>query len=675
MRITARSAAVLLFTLLASGPAGARRVPPPPFDEAAALAEARLLGIPESDVPGWIRFKRAEWESGLVPGSLPPGGPLPTPIPFDPGCVNGDLELGNLTNWQPLAGNNTLTTGLSLGASAPLPGRHTVVGPGPDPVVPAIPQVLGGARALRLGNSLSGSQAEGITYPFVVNGSNALFKFSYAMVLEDLGHPLQEQPFFSYQVKTAAGTVVKTVRRVASAGDPYFTRMAGTNALFKNWDCESIDLGAYLGQAMTITFTTADCQPGGHYGYAYVDDLCTSTLTPSFTLPDSACLDAPLVADGSATKNETDVFWSIEESDANWGRNAATEVSQWFPAQQAGPFDLKAFYASKGKTFKCNQYYRIKLAVKNGCEPWKETVRLLYVRCPPLATAGPNRSVCCSQAASVQLGAPAQPGLSYAWTSSPSGFTSALANPSAPVTCDSSYDLTVTDAFGCKAQDSATVRIDRPFDLSIRVAEASTDVCDRSSVLSANLAVAGPACVTGINCAGSGKDPSASFAWSTGANTFSIPVNPAAPTVYAVTATNACTTKTAQVTVSPCPAMTGAFPSLLFPNAFTPNGDGKNDTFVIYHLGIGAGDKPAYNAINWEFIVFDRFGGEIAHRSGGADQPRCQGIPNGAIPNWDGRSDNGSLLPIGVYTWRLYLRNCSHRDLTPVKMGSVTIVR
>jgi hypothetical protein len=680
MRVTSYTIPILLAAVLAglfSCRLDAQPVPRvgpdpfPRFDEQAALREAKAQGIPPSDIAGWLQFKRLEFAANRWQV-------LPPPPPN--ACINGDLELGSFTNWQALAGSNTTGNGLSLGSSALLPGRHSIVsGSSVDSIVPAIPLVLSGSYGIRLGNAAGGSQAEALTFSFTVTPANQNFTFSYAMVMEDPGHTAQDQPFFMYEVRTASGSVIKTVRRTANASDPYFRTVAGPNGttiVYKNWDCDSIDLKAYVGQAMTITFTTGDCGQGGHFGYAYIDDLCALNLASSFTLPEATCAGTPLFADGSASKNEKDYFWSIEESDANWGRNPSTEVSEWFLANQAGKIDLNAFYASKGGAFKCNKYYRIKLAVRNSCEAWKETVKLIFIRCLPPTNAGPDHFFCCDKAASALLGTPGIAGNSYSWASEPAGFTSTSPTPTLQVTCGGAYTVTVTDSYGCKTSDTAFVRIDKPFDLSIKAFEASVDVCGRSSVLTPELTDRGTACAIGQSCLLSGRGPQASYLWSTGSTEFSIGVNPTTPTTYSVTATNACTTKSAQVQVTPCAPLTGGFPSLIFPNAFTPNGDGKNDTFVIFHLGINAGDKPAYNALNWKFIVWDRWGQEVVNLDGGEDKTRCQGIPNGAIPNWDGRGGRRLLpLPLGVYTWRLYLKNCTSRDYLEVKTASVTIVR
>lgn len=550
-----------------------------------------------------------------------------------------------------------------------------------------MPCVNRGNHSAQLGGALAGSKAEGLRYTFTVTNQNKRFIFSYAVVLQeanDDSHGPDDQPFFKYEVKNAANWTIASLKKTANSGDAYFQSRyvdSDVTLVYRNWDCEAIDLSAYLGQSLSITFITADCTKTGHYGYAYIDDLCAiDDIEASFTLPDEVCLNEPIIADGTASYSELDNFWSIEESDAHGGRNPETEVMQWFLVQQAGTLDLKAFYQSKGKQFVCNKYYRIKLAVRNSCVPWEETVKLLYVKCPPVADAGPNRFICCTDIQSVQIGTPPVPGYTYTWTSDPPGFTSTSAMLTVPAICIK-YILTVSDQHGCSSTSMVVVDIDRPFNIALTQHPATVHPCDSSAVLYPEIMDLTSLCPAGINCQSFGRSPRTTYLWDTGATTSTISVNPPAPTTYSVTVSNACVSRTAQITLQPCPALTGQFPrdDLLFPNAFTPNGDDINDVFNIIHYGVNApplGLGPAYNAINWKFMVWDRWGTRIVNINGGEDRSRCQGIPNGSIPRWNGHADGSSeVLPQGEYTWKLYLKNCSIRDYQLVKTGSLTLIR
>lgn len=87
-------------------------------------------------------------------------------------------------------------------------------------------------------------------------------------------------------------------------------------------------------------------------------------------------------------------------------------------------------------------------------------------------------------------------------------------------------------------------------------------------------------------------------------------------------------------------------------NAFTPNGDGYNDTF-----------KPIINVVDLDsyvFQVFDRWGG-ILHES------------RDPWSEWDGAA-NGKDVPGGVYPWRAYAVDAIKKDRYEL-FGHVTIVR
>ncbi len=84
------------------------------------------------------------------------------------------------------------------------------------------------------------------------------------------------------------------------------------------------------------------------------------------------------------------------------------------------------------------------------------------------------------------------------------------------------------------------------------------------------------------------------------------------------------------------------------PNAFSPNGDGINDTWNIKYL-------ESYPGATVE--VYNRYG-QIVYRSLGYSKP------------WDGRVSGGNLLPIGTYYYIINPKNNK-----PQMTGSITIIR
>ena len=86
---------------------------------------------------------------------------------------------------------------------------------------------------------------------------------------------------------------------------------------------------------------------------------------------------------------------------------------------------------------------------------------------------------------------------------------------------------------------------------------------------------------------------------------------------------------------------------LIIPEAFSPNGDGYNDTWEIDHIHL-------YPDI--QIKIFNRWGQKLWES------------PRGYAEPWDGRS-NGTRLPIDSYHYVIDLNN----GYTPI-IGTVTIV-
>lgn len=135
-------------------------------------------------------------------------------------------------------------------------------------------------------------------------------------------------------------------------------------------------------------FLRGPCNPGEYLIFRLNLDQVADCLppVPNFNIDWTAGYGA-LVADGTSSTDELNYFWSIQASDANWGR-FGTEVMQWFPGQ-AGIFDLRTFFENGAKTkLKCDGYYRVKLAVGNRCINWRDTSRLVKIKCCPGEVSG-----------------------------------------------------------------------------------------------------------------------------------------------------------------------------------------------------------------------------------------------------------------------------------------------
>lgn len=111
--------------------------------------------------------------------------------------------------------------------------------------------------------------------------------------------------------------------------------------------------------------------------------------------------------------------------------------------------------------------------------------------------------------------------------------------------------------------------------------------------------------------------------------------------ILTVSDLNGCTDSIAQIIyISLLPVL---------PTAFTPNGDGENDVFLIRGGPFDAVEFNIYN--NWGQLIFQSFDAELG---------------------WDGKF-NRQDAPLGVYTWTITVQLAGGRIIT--KEGDVTLMR
>lgn len=148
----------------------------------------------------------------------------------------------------------------------------------------------GSKYSIRLGDlepsSPDNGHAERATYTFTVPTNTAAYSviFNYAAVLQNPNHTSLEQPKFTAQIFDitdnvyincpsfvfVSGTALpgfKVIKAAASGG----ARGAPADTYYKDWSTATIDLHNYAGKQVRLEFTTNDCYPGGHFGYAYLD--------------------------------------------------------------------------------------------------------------------------------------------------------------------------------------------------------------------------------------------------------------------------------------------------------------------------------------------------------------------------------------------------------------------
>jgi gliding motility-associated-like protein len=211
------------------------------------------------------------------------------PSPFSPGrapgqpCQNMDFESQTLTGWVGSYGSSCDPVGIAgfnnLGVNSGT-GQHTIMTGGTDPNIPAISCVMpGGTASVRLGDNGGGwNWAARISQTFQVQAANPYFTYNYAVILEDAGHVLSEQPYFRIRMYDGAGGIISCATLdVDATNAPGLINAGGVK--YRDWTQVVIPLTTYIGQNVTIEFTTADCNNGppsggSHDGYAYIDCSC-----------------------------------------------------------------------------------------------------------------------------------------------------------------------------------------------------------------------------------------------------------------------------------------------------------------------------------------------------------------------------------------------------------------
>ncbi len=140
---------------------------------------------------------------------------------------------------------------------------------------------------------------------------------------------------------------------------------------------------------------------------------------------------------------------------------------------------------------------------------------------------------------------------------------------------------------------------------------------------------------------------SATYLWSTGETTATI--YPTTTATYSVDVANPC----GQVHDQAFVEIKKCICNVYLANAFTPDGDGLNDTFAP------VADCPDFT---YNLIIFDRWGNKIAEITE-------------KTPPWDG-TVNGQKMPLGVYTYQFSYRGTEYgRVVHQLKNGMITIVQ
>lgn len=197
----------------------------------------------------------------------------------------------------------------------------------------------------------------------------------------------------------------------------------------------------------------------------------------------------------------------------------------------------------------------------------------------PIVALGPDRNICSGEV--IQLSAPSG-NYTYKWNT---GATS----PTIAITETGIYWVEVTNSAGCTVKD----------EINITVKPAAT----------INLPETLNACYGDLVTLDASTD-NASYRWSNGQTSASVTITAPADVTVTITIDGCEYVRQVRVLSDECP---------IIPNIITPNGDGKNDTFVLKGINTDA----------IEIQIFNRWGKSIYKRTGYDNMWVAEGANNG----------------------------------------------
>ena len=238
-----------------------------------------------------------------------------------------------------------------------------------------------------------------------------------------------------------------------------------------------------------------------------------------------------------------------------------------------------------------------------GCQA-EDTLAVTFTS-PPVIDLGPDTNLC-DQAI---FGLDADPlglylGATFAWSN---GETT----PAILVSESGDYEVVVEYGQGCIGRDSIDIRLQ--FTPQVELGP-DTFVCSNSAFA--------------LNADPQDQYPEAGFTWNTGEEGSELLI----PTTgtYRVTVENECGTAQDSIYIE----INQGAPRIFIPNAFTPNRDGLNETFLPVSIHME----------DYTLTIFDRWG-KVLFES------------RDPSTGWDG-TFRGKPLPEGIFVYQLKVRNC-----------------
>lgn len=548
-------------------------------------------------------------------------------------CSTIGFEEGSFQGWERLTGEVSqylfpVHYSLEPGSNHPLdnqPGHIiTSISDGYDPNVrEKIPVVAPGSQhSVRIGDLKASGYADQLRATFVVPADKPLLRYQFAVVLQNPNHKPDFQPGFSILIKTQAGDTIscgsyEAIATNQTAGFSYQQDDVdpAKRLLYRNWTAHILDLRAYAGQSLRIEVTAHDCIPSGHFGYAYFDMQCL-TLSPEAT---SVCTEQDSFIQLTAPAGFNRHQWSTGDTTATIRVKPQPGDTYWVDVESRSVLNL-ACTTTLRLTYQVNQFPIPTTRQVSLCAG--ESYRLgdsTYTKSGTYRNVLPRPPLCDSIVITELTVLP-------------------IVRSTQQVTLCQGGQLVVGDST-YRTTGTYETRIRRVFPLcdslvitNLVVSRLASDPLRDTLVMQGDSIqlIASNTTGTGYVYSWSPKDglscPSCAETWA----------RPDQTTRYEVTirdSTTGCKTGSGlNVVVIPC--------ALALPNAFTPNGDGVNDTFRVTV-------NPCRGRLR-QLTIYNRWGQVVFHQ-------KITSVSDKLL-EWDG-TYQGEFAHTGVYSYQLTIES------------------
>jgi len=363
---------------------------------------------------------------------------------------NIDFEFGNFSGWQCYSGLYTGGTP-TPGPVFPTPGRHNMYSNPPGNGFDScgfFPKNCpnGSGHSIRIGNQFTGATADEISYTFTIPAGQNTFNliYHYAIVLNDAGHPVAQQPRMIVDVQniTDGSPLPCPLNPIVVNGSlPGFLLSSvrgpgNTDVWYKDWAAASIQLDNNAGKTIKVSFAVTGCglTNGSHFGYAYID---INTQCGSSFVGATFCPDDTLVS----------VIAPSGYQDYTWYDGLMTQIIGTGQTLTLNPPPL------------AGDSVKVELTPFAGYGCTNILTAILWDTLTVTANAGVDRETCDNNP--VQLGGPPTAGWVYKWAPVTGLSDPNISNPLASPSVNTTYTLTVTNGGGgCATPDVVDVTVD-----------------------------------------------------------------------------------------------------------------------------------------------------------------------------------------------------------------------